>query len=202
MPFRYDFFFPYFFFNSFGDIPVRTGSGICHKTHIKKMGWAGLAWAATLSSETAPRWLCPKNPFPKKAKKLLAFGFVWLEIITHHTSHTINTCHLLYVAIRHRHRHRHRNPYQNCERATHLMSQLQPLEMLKCEKVFLSLSLSVVQAQAQVQKTWFIEEALYLELESSLKPKSESESDETMNGRMFGKCREPALITHDLKTEV
>lgn len=82
------------------------------------------------------------------------------------------------------------------------MSQLQPLEMLKCEKVFLSLSLSVVQAQAQVQKTWFIEEALYLELESSLKPKSESESDETMNGRMFGKCREPALITHDLKTEV
>lgn len=35
--------------------------------------------------------------------------------------------------------------------------------MLKCEKAFLSLSV----VQAQVQKTWFIEEALYLELESS-----------------------------------
>lgn len=46
----------------------------------KKMGWARLGWAATLSSETAPRWLCPKNHFPKKK----VFGFVWLD---HHTSH-------------------------------------------------------------------------------------------------------------------
>lgn len=37
------------------------------------------------------------------------------------------------------------------------MSQLQPLEMLKCEKGFLSV------AQVQVQKTWFAEEALYWE---------------------------------------
>lgn len=43
------------------------------------------------------------------------------------------------------------------------MSQLQPLEMLKCKKSFLSLSVAQIQVQVQAQKTWFVEEALYWE---------------------------------------
>lgn len=141
-------------FNSFGDIPVRTGSGICHKRTYKK--WAGLGWAglpATLSSETAPRWLCPKTPFPKKTKKLLAFGFVWLD---HHTSHITHIRYLSStVAIRHRHPASSiptkiaSEPHISCLNCS-------PYKMLKCKKGF-SLSLSV--AQVQAQKTWFVEEA-------------------------------------------
>lgn len=80
MPFRYDFFYVLIL-----SVIYLFEPGVASVTNAyKKMGWAGLGWTATLSSETAPRWLCPKNPFPKKTQKLLAFGFVWLD---HHITH-------------------------------------------------------------------------------------------------------------------
>lgn len=67
---------------TFGIIPVRTGKEMMsrHLSQTYIIKWAG-------SSETAPRWLCPK----KKTKKLLAFvGFVGFfgGGCFHHTSHT------------------------------------------------------------------------------------------------------------------
>lgn len=134
IPFRYDFFFLFSVFII--SVIYLFEPGVASVTNAYKKKWAGLGWAGLglplFHQKRLPAGFVRKPHF---LKKLLAFGFVWLEIITHHTSHTFNTCHLSTarshpasissIDIEH--------PYQNCEPATHLMSQLQPPTMLKCD---------------------------------------------------------------------
>lgn len=52
----------------------------------KKIGWAGLGWTGQplFHQKRLPAGFVRKTHFPKKTKKLLAFGFVWLD---HHITH-------------------------------------------------------------------------------------------------------------------